>query len=265
MGVVCQTCGTENRDKARFCLGCAAPLTPVASSTSRQRRSRSRRARKADADRRGLAAAWAARPVWVVGGAAAVVLVAALVWGAMPSPRPVHAPPGSPTAAAASPAPATAPSSVTTPDPLAEATAAAQARLKASLERLEEKDREREKAHQQELEVYEKRLKEEQTRRREQALAAARARVPEPPPVEQTPVPPPSEPSRPAPAPPPVPAVVAAPVLTVEQRCAGSSNFFSRSICESEACRDASLAQDPVCRRLRLIEQSNRRDPHLLN
>ncbi|MBT9552551.1 MAG: zinc-ribbon domain-containing protein, partial [Hydrogenophaga sp.] len=28
MSVVCPSCGVENRDKARFCLGCAVSLDP---------------------------------------------------------------------------------------------------------------------------------------------------------------------------------------------------------------------------------------------
>src|SRR5690606_39455009 len=31
--VFCETCGTENRDKARFCCGCARALAPVSSAS----------------------------------------------------------------------------------------------------------------------------------------------------------------------------------------------------------------------------------------
>ena len=38
--VVCQACGAENRDKARFCRGCTAPLAPVAVPHAARRRAR---------------------------------------------------------------------------------------------------------------------------------------------------------------------------------------------------------------------------------
>lgn len=39
--VVCQACGAENRDRARFCRGCTAPLAPVAVPHAARRRARS--------------------------------------------------------------------------------------------------------------------------------------------------------------------------------------------------------------------------------
>ena len=60
--------------------------------------------------------------------------------------------------------------------------------------------------------------------------------------------------ARAAPAAPPPPAV-----KTVEQTCASSSNFLAREVCRFQACRDASFAGDPVCVRHREIEAANRR------
>lgn len=51
-----------------------------------------------------------------------------------------------------------------------------------------------------------------------------------------------------------------APVLkTVEQTCASSGNFFSRGACRLRTCGEASFAIDPVCVRFREMEAANRR------
>lgn len=57
-------------------------------------------------------------------------------------------------------------------------------------------------------------------------------------------------------APPPAPKPV---VASVEQTCASSGNFFSREVCRFQACRDAAFASDPVCVRHREMEAANRR------
>lgn len=50
------------------------------------------------------------------------------------------------------------------------------------------------------------------------------------------------------------------PVLkTVEQNCTSSGNFFSREACRLRSCGDAALASDPVCVRFREMEAVNRR------
>ena len=55
------------------------------------------------------------------------------------------------------------------------------------------------------------------------------------------------------------PAAPPPPAKTVEQTCAGSSNFFSREVCRFQTCRDATFASDPVCIRHREMEAANRR------
>lgn len=255
MGVVCRSCGTENREKARFCVGCAAPLTPVPAPAS-PRRSRSGRSRREGSRNDSTARSSAGR--WIgIGVVGAVALVSAIVWTlrpSVPSPATAMSPSlaGDASAAPTGALPAGHPS-------LQEATAAAEARLQASLERLAREDREREELHRQEREAAAKRLQSEQARR-----AASRVKDVPPPVAEAPAVAPPPPAPEPAPAPTPSPARPA-PVATVEQRCADSSNFFSRSVCQSRVCADPALAQDPVCRRLREIEQSSRRDPNLLN
>ncbi len=46
-------------------------------------------------------------------------------------------------------------------------------------------------------------------------------------------------------------------VQTVEQNCASSGNFFSREACRLRSCGDAALASDPVCVRFREMEAVN--------
>jgi hypothetical protein len=45
---------------------------------------------------------------------------------------------------------------------------------------------------------------------------------------------------------------------TVEQTCASSGNFFSREVCRLRSCGNAALASDPVCVRFREMEESSR-------
>lgn len=256
MGVVCQSCGTENRDKARFCVGCAASLTP-APAPSTPRRSRSGRSRRSEGGTHAQARSSAAR--WIGAGiAGSIVLVSAIVWTLRPASAPLPTKALSLSSAGAAPA-AQAGAQSGGKDSLAEATAAAEARLQASLERLAREDHEREALHRQELEAAARRLQAEQARR-----AAGRARETTPsqaevPSVESAPVAPIESPATPA-VPRPAP-----PVATAEQRCADSGNFFSRSVCHSRVCADPALAQDPVCRRLREADAANRRDTYLLN
>ncbi len=48
-------------------------------------------------------------------------------------------------------------------------------------------------------------------------------------------------------------------VKTVEQTCASSGNFFSREVCRLRSCGDAAFSSDPVCVRFREMEAANRR------
>ncbi len=49
-----------------------------------------------------------------------------------------------------------------------------------------------------------------------------------------------------------------APVASVDQRCAGSTNFIARDLCRIRACGNPALAGDPVCVRFREMEEANR-------
>lgn len=49
--------------------------------------------------------------------------------------------------------------------------------------------------------------------------------------------------------------------MAVDQTCAGSSNFIARDICRVKACSDAANTSDPVCIRFRQMEEANRREP----
>ncbi len=56
----------------------------------------------------------------------------------------------------------------------------------------------------------------------------------------------------------PPPAPPAPVVKTVEQTCASSGNFFSREVCRLRSCGSPAFASDPVCVRFREMEAANR-------
>lgn len=47
---------------------------------------------------------------------------------------------------------------------------------------------------------------------------------------------------------------------SVTQACANSGNFFAREVCKVKACDDAAFARDPVCVRFRETEAENRKE-----
>lgn len=49
-------------------------------------------------------------------------------------------------------------------------------------------------------------------------------------------------------------------VKSVEQSCASSGNFFAREVCKVKTCGDAAFARDPVCVRFRQAEAENRKE-----
>lgn len=260
MGVVCQACGAENHGGVAVCRMCAAAL-PAAPDSGRER-SKSHARRRAKDVPASRASRW-----WLVAGVGVLAALLLRFWGP-PAPDAQPAVAAAPSGSAAEqPAPAVTDTSGSAADSLAQATAAAEAHLQASLERLAREDRERAEAHARERAASERgsQRQVDPTRRREQAATAVRA---EPVQVPQAVAP---AAAAVAPVQPTLPenraaasATPAAP-LSVEQRCAGSGNFFSRSVCQSQACADPAVAQDPACRRLREIEQASRPDPALLN
>ncbi|MEZ5662486.1 MAG: hypothetical protein R3E94_03045 [Burkholderiaceae bacterium] len=151
-------------------------------------------------------------------------------------------------------------------DSLAEATAAAEARLQASLERLAREDRQHQEAQARAARERERRQA-EQARQREASTASTGSATAQAPRRIEPAIPAVAKaPDTPAmPASPSTATEAPGPAASVTKQCADSSNFFSRSICERRICEDAALAQDPVCRRLRELDQASRPDPYLLN
>lgn len=243
MATVCTACGTENRDKARYCRGCARPLVPlgtpeapaepaaeVSTPHHRTRRSRSR-ARRAARQRR-TAIRW---------GLGAAVLVAGLVvWQLWPGEAAVES-----ASAAVAPAP---PVVVPAPAPsvlLATATAPTAGNMSTTAVAAETMPPAVTAAQ---PVAGQPRPKPTPTRPKPTTTAAA----PAPEPVRSEPV---------APAPvaeaPPTPVVAHKP-RGVDETCADRGNFFSRDLCRIQACGNPALAGDPVCVRFREMEAANR-------
>lgn len=244
MASVCTACGTENREKARFCRGCARPLVslgspeasaePAADAASpHHHASRSSGGARRAARQRRTAIRW---------GLSAAVLVAVLVgWQLWPREAAVEpasitgapadpvapvmvaaaVPPVALTAARTPPTPNTAPVDAMTPQPAAPAKpVAAPTRVKPT-----------------------------PARPKEAAVAAAPA-----------PASPRSEPVAPATVAEAAPAPVPAPrPRGVDEACADRGNFLSRDLCRIQACRNPAQAGDPVCVRFREMEEANRR------
>lgn len=244
MATVCTACGTENREKARYCRGCARPLGPLGTpdasadpaadaASPHHHTSRSPGGARRAARQRRTAIRW---------GLGAAVLVAVLVgWQLWPreaavEPASIAAAPADPVApvmvaatvppvvlaaASTSPTPATALTDAMTPQPAAPAKpVAAPTRVKPAPVRSKE------------------------------AMPA----------TTPAPVPARSEPAAPATVAEAAPAPVPAPrPRGVDEACADRGNFLSRDLCRIQACRNPALAGDPVCVRFREMEEANRR------
>ncbi len=251
MAVVCAACGAENRDKARYCRGCAQPLVPLApgavpTAAAPERRSRSRTRRKA-ADR--AAVPWWKHPAagWSVAAALAVGGLGAW-WGLPGAQVPAAAAPTAPVSVSApaltalptwpptAPVPSAAIESTVTAEQPVPVPAAASAPLAG-----------------------------ETVRATAAPLANRAPRTPKPraepsPPTAPAEAPAASrQPPNPAsPAETAPPAAPAARTPTVDERCADRSNFLSRDLCRIQACGNPALAADPVCVRFREMEAANR-------
>lgn len=252
MAVVCPSCGVENRDKARFCLGCAALLdravdaTPEAPVASRSRKPRGVPAAKvAEGD------VVPGRGALKAGGLGALVLVAALVgwwlWGHQTRPvASMAAPSAVPTLAQPLPFEALPVGASTVPvasgtvvAPPSSAAVSAAERLRESVEGLAERDR----LHQRELEQQRARIarevqQAEEARRRAEGLSVSRSVG--------------AESAKPEPVP------AAGVAATVDQVCSGSGNFLARDFCRIRECGKASFASDPVCVRFRQMDEARR-------
>ena len=252
---VCAACGTENRDKARYCRGCAQPLlpqTPNAQPAAAEPAPRKKRRRPVEGAASASGTPWWKRPAagWIV-----AVGLAAGGWLLWPSPAPVRVAPAP--AAAPVPVPSTT-STLSLPSQSAPALSVAGAMPGTTT-----------------------------------AAGPSMATPPATPPVATAPpvrssvaeraASPPPRPPKPRPkAEPPAtaadtattaPAASAAPVpvatppaspaaptrgQTVDERCADRGNFFTRDVCRVQACRNPALAGDPVCVRFREMEELNR-------
>lgn len=246
---VCAACGTENRDKARYCRGCACALPLVqdamaegaafAVNTSRRRRRRTDAKDSSSVRRRsgravgvvmavvamGLGAAWwamtrqapvSATPVFVVAPSDRAPPMVRLVPATRETTSTSEAPPFEVMATAATSQPAATPTRVVAREPRP---AAERARTQRA------------------------------TVRNAAPAPTAETLVRETEPVAAPPIELAQAPAPPAPV----------PVQTVDQMCAGSSNFLTRDLCRARVCRNGVFSGDPVCVRFREIEEENRR------
>lgn len=254
---VCAGCGTDNRDKARYCRGCARPLSPGAGpapedgapavAATRQRR---RTPRETPADAAAMPVA-GPTPRRVLVGLAVLVMGSAAVWWAL---QPAATP-------AAQPEVVAAPAVIASPVPLAVSTEVARppAPVASSVHAAPEQPL---------APALQSTQTPTATPARESKVPVERERVPRAggrnaaPPAASPPreVARPAEPAAAAPvvAAAPAPAPAPLPVQTVDQTCADSSNFLTRDLCRVRACRNPAAAGDPVCVRFREMESASR-------
>lgn len=263
MGKVCERCGTDNREKAMFCLGCGVKLVagPLQEPSTTLAKPAQADATHADpypatasvAPARGLSGKRLVQ-VGLLLGAAALTAWFHLHQQASMSQQTMSAPVAAatavetqaPTASVSEvPAPVTAP--VTAPgqpafDPAASAATAERMieqnkqRARLNQQRLEREKRERVLAAEEQARAAREleRQREEQASRQVANAAAQPAGT------------------LPAPAPP------AAPPPSVARICDQAGNFFSREVCRLRECNKASQASDPICVNFREMEEANR-------
>lgn len=260
MAVVCPSCGVENREKARFCLGCAVSLDRSGEAPPEATLQPPRRPQAVWAG--GIAEGETAptRGALTAGWVGALLLVAALAgWWVLAHPprsvastaQPSVPPTTRPVPVDALPAvasPGTGSSDPAPPPPSPAAVLAAE-RLRESVEGLAERDR----VHQRELEQQRSKVAKELQRAEEARRRAEGPSMPRPVGAEPAQ---PATAAATAPAPGAAPAVV--PGATVDQLCAGSSNFLARDFCRIRECGKPSFASDPVCVRFRQMDEARR-------
>ncbi len=134
--------------------------------------------------------------------------------------------------------PASAPTATTaSPD------VAALARARQLREKRDQEARARAAAEQQRLAEQERQRREAEIARKRADNARQRAAMPQP-----------ATPPLPVP-----PAARTASVQTVEQLCAGRSNFISTQLCQVRACKKPEFAADPICVKFKEFENTNSR------
>ncbi len=256
MGKVCATCGTDNRERAMFCRGCSGSLQhtpppdrPILTGTVRDEE---RPAIPFKASPKGTAS------TSITAVAMLLLVGAAAVWFSMREDKPPQ-PTDSPTPTASStsvsaetPLPAAdsalpenealtaapparvAPSELASAEDRVNAMIARNARLKQ--DRLEREKRSR-------LEASREQARAAQELERQRADEANKlANRPPAQPVERV----------------PSPAQPQALALTVTRICDGAGNFFSRELCRVRECSKASQDNDPVCVKIRAMEEAQR-------
>jgi hypothetical protein len=263
MGKVCEKCGTDNREKANFCLGCGVKLVagPLQEPAPALATPATAEAGPADLDpsaasvppAKGVVGKWLPR-VGLLLGAAALIAWFQLHQQASSSQQPTPAPVAVTTAVEAQPpkaslpevpAPATEPVASTGQpafDPAASAAAA---------ERMIEQNKQRARLNQQRLEreKRERLLAAQERARAERELERQREEQASRPVSNAA-----AQPTR-ASAAPMQPAV---PALTVARICEQAGNFFARDMCRLRECNKASHANDPICVSFRRMEETNR-------
>lgn len=245
--VSCETCGAENRDKARFCLGCARPLVAFAPQEVGRKPQRSDPfpPKSSVAPDRAPKTAQRAGPLglWRWGLALALVVLALGLsvqqWSARADDAVVSAPVvEAPAAPASEPAPLAAATVLLEPatSPLA----------------LDERPITVEPSEppKQVVERAAPREKKPDAKALLQRQIAEEARLAREAPPAPLPVPV-AAPKPEAVAPPPV-------VINVEQACAQTANFLARDFCRIEACRNPAKASDPICVWYRKLEEERR-------
>jgi len=265
MGKVCERCGTDNREKAMFCLGCgmklgAGPLHETAPALATPAKAD---VTHADLDpaaasgalANGVIGKWLPR-VGLLLGAAALAAWFQLHQQASRSRQPISAPATEATALEAQPlkasvlegpAPAPATEPATAPgqpafDPAASAAAA---------ERMIEQNKQRARLNQQRLEREKReRLLEAQ----EQARAARELERQREEQASRQVSNAAAQPVRASPA----PIQPAAPAPTVARICDQAGNLFARDMCRLRECNKPSHANDPICVSFRRMEETNR-------
>lgn len=260
MGKVCEGCGTDNRDKAMFCLGCGVKLftgppheppptpaltgeapadpNPTTFSVAPAKGAMGRRLSLV-----GLLLGAAALTAWFHLHQQPSRTQQASPGHVVPAPAVATQPP--PATVPEVPAPAPKPVTVTAQPAFDTAASAAKAeqmieqnkqRARLNQQRIERERRERLLAAQEQTRAAREleRQREEQASRQAGMVAAQPARA-APAPVEPV-------------APPP----------SVARICAQAGNFFTRDVCRLRECNKASQTNDPICVNFRKMEEANR-------
>lgn len=284
--LICEACGAENRDKARFCIGCAKALTgktpsadkppekpagPVQTCAACQA-SNPLAATVCKQCRASLVPDWVAaksEPVVAApgNGGSRRVLVAGLLlvglatgawwWGQGKE----AAPPASATAAANPETLSTSPADslvggATSTVPEADSSTVAVPPAAVDMTKAErakklalERERKKRQEREERLAAAEQQKLLAAQQQEQQRADQAKARAAEL-----------AEQQRQAAARVVQTAAPPAPVKTVEQICAASGNFFAREICRVKTCGDPAFFKDPVCVRFRQMEAENLRN-----